>query len=289
MSLDWFQLVLIYIVTNSTSKIIQKYSLRDPEMDPMAFSAFLLFGIGVLSAPFLCFEKLIITDSLKIWLIVIFSSALYTAAMALYYYSLKATEVSQVETIATTRSIWFMVLGVFILGESFKFSSLLGVALIFGGLVIIYWHKGSLKGFGKPHIFTIIYAFIISSAYALDNIALNSFSVVFYQILVYALPGVFTIIFIPKTLGKLKYFLKPRKNTLFIFLSAIFQMISTLALYAAYKYGGELSVVGPLAQTSTVFTILIGIIFLKERWNLKRKIVGIILALAGLILLKFFN
>lgn len=289
MSLSWFQLVLIYIVMNSTSKIIQKYSLRDPDMDPMAFSAFQLLGIGVLSVPFLYMEELMITDNLKIWLIVILSSVLYTAAMALYYYALKDTEVSQIETIATTRSIWFMVLGVFVLGESFKFSNFLGVALIFGGLMIIYWHKGSLKGFGKPHIFTLIYAFVISCAYALDNIALNSFSVVFYQILVYILPGIFTVIFMPKTLGKLKYFLKPRKNTLFIFLSAILQMISTLALYAAYKYGGDLSVVGPLAQTSTVFTILLGIILLKERWNLKRRMVGIILALAGFISLKFFS
>ena len=286
MYLDWFQLVLIYIVTNSASKIIQKQALKDQDIDPAAFSAFLLLIVGVLTIPLLWVEKPIFTSSLGVWLIVIVSCVFYTAAMVLYYHALKETEISQVETIATTRSIWFMILGIFFLGEKVNLNNFLGIALIFGGLIIIYWNKGSFKSFKKPHLYTLIYAFFISSAYALDKIALNSFSVVFYQVLVYLIPGIFTLIFIPKTLGNLRYFLKPQKNTLVILLGATLQMISTLALYAAYKYGGELSVVGPLAQTSTVLTILVGIVLLKERWNMKRKIIGVILSLAGVAFLK---
>ncbi|GAB6152624.1 hypothetical protein JCM17380_13740 [Desulfosporosinus burensis] len=286
MYLDWFQLVLIYIVTNSASKIIQKQVLKDQEIDSTAFSAFFLFVVGVLTIPLLWVERPIFTSSLEVWLIVLLSSVLYTACMALYYHALKGTEVSQVETIATTRSIWFMILGIFLLGEKVNLSNFLGIALIFGGLIIIYWNKGSFKGFGKPHLYTLIYALLITSAYALDKIALNSFSVVLYQVIVYIIPGIFTVMFMPRTFGKLKYLLKPQKNTLVILLSAVLQMISTLALYAAYKYGGELSVVGPLAQTSTVLTILVGIVLLKERWNMKRKIIGVILSLAGVAFLK---
>ncbi|HBV88137.1 MAG TPA: hypothetical protein DEF42_16155 [Desulfosporosinus sp.] len=286
MSLDWFQLVLIYIVTNSLSKVIQKQALKDRDIDPAAFSAFFLFIVGVISIPFLWVEKPSIINSLEVWLVVILSSLFYTACMVLYYHALKGTEVSQVETIATTRSIWFMVLGSFLFGETVNLSNFLGIALIFGGLIVIYWDKGSFKGFGKPHLYTLIYALLISSAYALDKIALNSFSVVLYQVVIYIIPAVFTVMFIPKTFNGLRYFLKPQKTTFIILASAVFQMISTLALYAAYKYGGDLSVVGPLAQTSTVLTILIGIVILKERWNLKRKIIGVILALAGVVLLK---
>lgn len=286
MYLDWFQLVLIYIVTNSAGKIIQKQALKDQEIDPAAFSAFLLLLVGVLSIPFVWVEKPIFSSSLEVWLIVMLSSVFYTASMVLYYHALKETEISQVETIATTRSVWFMILGIFVLGEKVNLSNFLGIALIFAGLIIIYWNKGSFKSFGKPHLFTLIYALLISSAYALDKIALNSFSVALYQVIVYVVPAIFTVMFIPKTFGKLKYFLRPQKNTLRILLSAVLQMISTLALYAAYKYGGDLSVVGPLAQTSTVLTILIGIVILKERWNLKRKIIGVILSLVGVALLK---
>ncbi|WP_073028675.1 hypothetical protein [Desulfosporosinus lacus] len=56
-------------------------------------------------------EKPSITNSLELWLVVILSSVFYTVCMVLYYNALKSTEVSQVETIATTRSIWFLVFG----------------------------------------------------------------------------------------------------------------------------------------------------------------------------------
>lgn len=97
MSLDWFQLVLIYIITNSLSKVIQKQALKDQDIDPGAFSAFFLFIVGVISIPFLWVEKPSVINSLDVWLVVILSSLFYTACMVLYYHALKGTEVSQVE------------------------------------------------------------------------------------------------------------------------------------------------------------------------------------------------
>lgn len=289
MNLDWFQLVLIYILTNSASKIIQKQALKDQNIDPAAFSAFFMFLVGVFTIPVLWVDKPSISNSLELWLVVLLSSIFYTACMLLYYHALKGTEVSQVETIATTRSIWFIVIGVFLFKEKVDLSSFVGIALIFGGLVVIYWNRGGLKSFGKPHLYTLLYALLISGSYALDKYALNSFSVAMYQVVIYIIPAVFTVIFIPKTFEKMKYLLKLQKNTIIILIGVIFQLISTLSLYGAYKNGGELSIVGPLAQTSTMLTILIGIVVLKERWNLKRKMIGILLALLGVIFIKFFN
>lgn len=286
MYLDWFQLVLIYIVTNSVSKIIQKQALQDQNIDPAAFSAFFMFLVGVLTIPLLWVEKPSIASGQEVWLIVLISSIFYTFCMVLYYHALQGTEVSQVETLATTRSIWFIILGVLFFKEKLNLISFLGIALVFGGLIIIYWKKGSYKGFERPHLYTLIYAFLTAAAFGLDKIALNSFSVVLYQVIIYIIPAILTVMFIPKTFRKLGYFFKPRKAMLMILLCAVFQLVSTLALYAAYKYGGELSVVGPLAQTSTVLTLILGIVILKERWNLKRKVIGVIVTLAGVTLIK---
>jgi len=67
------------------------------------------------------------------------------------------------------------------------------------------------------------------------------------------------------------------------------QAISLLALYRAYQTSGQLSVVGPIAQTATIVTITVGILMLHEFWNLKRKIIGIGLALIGIIFLRFVS
>lgn len=286
MTLSWFPLVLVYIVTNTISKIIQKQAVKDDAVDPTAFSACFLFTVGIMTLPFLFVEKIVLTWDLKVWLAVLLSSIFYTACMALFYHAMKQIEVSQVEAVATTRSIWVMVIGVVFFHETLGFSKFVGVMLIFLGLAATYWDQGKFTNFARPHFYTLGYALMISSAYALDKYALNYFSVCLYQVIIYIFPSLITAIFMPGTLGKMKAFLKPQKTTYFILLCCFFQMISTLALYRAYQVGGELSVVGPLSQITTVLTIMTGILLLKERWNLKNKIAGVILAFLGVLFIK---
>lgn len=288
MGFDWFHLVLIYILTNATSKLIQKYALGDEKVDPTAFSAFFMFMVGAFTIPFLPFEKIVFPHSPKIWLAVLLSGVFYTVCMILYFHALKNTEVSQVETISTTRSIWLMVLGVIFFREDLSLAKFIGVALIFLGLAVIYWSKGSFTELKKPHLYTLLYAFLISNAYALDKFALGYFSICLYQVVIYIIPAIITVVFIPGTAGKIKYLLRPQKNNYLILLSCVIQMVSTLALYGAYQVG-ELSVVGPIAQTSTVLTITFGMLMLREKWNLKRKIAGIIITLIGVVFLKIIS
>lgn len=287
-SYSWFHLVLIYITLNSASKLLQKYSILENEVDPNAFSAFFLLMVGLLTIPFLYFEKVQYSLDIKIWLVVLLSSLLYTICMILFFQSLKNIEVSQVEIIATTRTIWLMLLGIIFFHETLYLSQFLGIVLIFLSLVIIYWVRGKEYKFTKHHYYTILYAILISCAYALDKYLLNYFSVALFQVIIYIVPALMTMVFIPNTYEKMKCLVKPQKSNYLILLCCFFQMLSTLALYAAYKIG-DLSLIGPLAQTSTILTIIIGIVVLKERWNLKRKIIGIILTVLGIVFIRFIS
>ena len=288
MSYTWFHLVLIYIALNSASKLLQKHSVLDEEVDPTAFSAFFMLVVSLLTIPFLYFEEIQYPTEIKIWLVVLLSSIFYTVCMILFFKSLKNIEVSQVETIATTRTIWLMLLGVIFFNENLYLSQFLGIFLIFLGLVVIYWVRGKEYHFAKYHYYTLLYAILISCAYALDKYLLNYFSVVFFQVIIYFIPAIMTMVFIPNTYENMKCLAKPQKNNYIILLCCFFQMFSTLALYAAYKIG-ELSLVGPLAQTSTILTIIVGMIVLKERWNLKRKLIGIILTILGIAFIRFIT
>lgn len=286
MTLSCFQLVIIYVFTNSTSRILQRYVIKDEEVDPTAFSAFWHLMSGVIGIPFILTAPIVFPHHIKIWLIAILSGALYTTCLLLYFKALKITEISQTETIATTRSIWIMLLGAIFFGEILTASKIIGVALIFTGLVVVYCQKIKNPSFGRHHIYVLIYSILISCAYALDKYALGYFSVAFYNVLLYILPGTFTLAVYPKALKKIRCLIKPKKNNYLIILSCSTQIVSSLSLYAAYKVG-ELSVIGPLAQTSSVLTIIFGIALLKERWNLKRKIAGIAIVFTGVIFLRF--
>jgi len=267
---------------------VQKLALKGQEIDSSAFCAVFLGSVGILSIPVLIFEDVVIPTSWWVWLITVFNGFLYAVCMMLFYHALKGTEVSQVEAIATTRTLWFVVLGIIFFTETLNLSLFIGVGLIALGLFVIYWNKNHSFRLGKYQIYTFIYAFIISCNYALDKYLLDYFSVTFYQVVIYILPALFTLIIKPQTLKHIKPLFQPHKGRYLIGVSTILQATSTLALYAAYKSGGALSVVGPIAQTSTVVTITVGILFLKEHWNLKRKVTGIVLCLAGVFILRIF-
>lgn len=289
MHISWFYLVLIYILTNTISKVVQRLSLQHEEVDSTAFCAFFMFTVGSISIPFLLIEDINFSVDIRALGAVFLSSILYSVSMLLFHHAMKLTEVSQVETIATTRSIWSMVIGAIFFHEVLNISKLLGIIFICLGLAVVYWQKGSFNGFKKPHFYTAAYAMLITCAYALDKYALDYFSVIMYQVIIYIIPSIFITVFLPGTFTKIKKMIKPEKTTYLILLCCCFQMISTLALYRAYQVGGELSVVGPLTQLTTVLITIIGIVFLKERWNLTRKIIGITLACIGVIFIKVLS
>ena len=106
--LSWFPLVLIYILTNSISKILQKRIMDKKCMDPSAFSSIFQFNAGIFTIPFIFMEPLKLAGSIHVWLVVGLSCLCFTFCMVFYYYGLKRMEMSQAETIATTRSIWMM-------------------------------------------------------------------------------------------------------------------------------------------------------------------------------------
>lgn len=287
MTLNWFPLVLFYIITNASSKLLQRYTVQNEEVEPPAYSGYFFLVCGLLSIPFLYFEQIKYPTEPKLWIVLLLSSIFYTVSMLLFFKALKAIEVSQVEAIATTRTIWLMLLGIIFFKEQLYFSQIIGIFLIFLGLIVIYWQKGTKFNFQKFHLYTLFYAIIISCAYALDKYLLNYFSVVFFNFVIYLIPGILTLIFVPNSFNNIKILIKPQKNNYLIILCCFLQIASTIALYAAYQIG-ELSLIGPLAQTSVIITITVSLVVLKERWNMKRKILGIALALLGIAFIRFF-
>ncbi len=289
MEINWFPLVLIYIVTNATSKILQKIIVSNEKVDEIAFSIIFLFAPGFLTLPLIVIQPIRLPTQPAAWIALFVSCIGYACCMLLYFYSMKRIEISQVETIGTTRAIWMMVSGILFFNEAITLSKMIGICLIMAAIVTVYARKESLIGLGKTHFAVLLYAIIISNCYALDKYALGYFSLVFFQVLIFTVPACITAIFFPAAVKNIIPMFKTKRNTIFLLTCFLFQAVSVLALYRAYQMGGQLSIVGPIAQTTTLVTITAGIVILHEYWNLKRKIAGILLALLGVIFLRFLS
>lgn len=289
MEINWFPLVLIYIVTNAASKILQKIIVSNEKVDEIAFSIIFLFAPGFLTLPLIMVQPVRLPTQPAAWIALFVSCIGYACCMLLYFYSMKRIEISQVETIGTTRAIWMMVSGILFFNEAITLSKMIGICLIMAAIVMVYARKESLIGLGKTHFAVLLYAILISNCYALDKYALGYFPLVFFQVLIFTVPACITAIFFPASVKKIIPMFKTKRNIIFMMTCFLFQAVSTLALYRAYQLGGQLSIVGPIAQTTTLVTITAGIVILHEYWNLKRKIAGILLALLGVIFLRFIS
>jgi drug/metabolite transporter (DMT)-like permease len=286
---NWFPLVLIYIMTNSTSKILQKFIIRNEKIDDIAFCIAFMFGSGLLTLPLIVFEPVRLPTEPKAWIAFIVSCIGYTYYMSVYFYCMKRLEISQVETIGTSRSIWMMVIGIIAFGEVITLSKVIGICLIIAAIILVYARKGALIGLEKNHLLVLSYAIVISICYALDKYALGYFSLVLFQVLIFTIPAIIIAIIFPASAKKIIPMFKTKRNTVLMLICFFVQAVSVLALYRAYQIGGQLSIVGPIAQTTTVVTITAGILILREYWNIKRKIIGILLALLGVIFLRFLS
>jgi drug/metabolite transporter (DMT)-like permease len=274
---------------NSTSKILQKVIVSNDEVDDIAFSMVFLFFPGLFTLPLIVFEPIRVPTQPIVWMAFAASCIGYAVCMILYFYSMKRIEISQVETIATTRSIWMMLLGIIAFGEIITLSKIIGICLIIAGIVTVYARKGAFIGLGKNHFTVLLYAIIISVSYALDKYALGYFSLVLFQVLIFTVPSCMIAIIFPASVKKAIPMFKTKRNVILMMVCFFVQAVSVLALYRAYQIGGQLSTVGPIAQTTTVVTITAGIVILREHWNIKRKIMGILLALLGVIFLRFLT
>lgn len=81
---------------------------------------------------------------------------------------------------------------------------------------------------------------------------------------------------------QLEYFVQVKKARKIVW-SALLAGISYLALFQAYKLSGEISLVSPIFETKSLWTVVMGVVFLKERKNLLYKLLGVLLAIVGVV------
>jgi uncharacterized membrane protein len=79
--------------------------------------------------------------------------------------------------------------------------------------------------------------------------------------------------------------LAQRKNAVGVTLAAFFFSLATISGYLALKNGGQVSVVGPLVQLSTIITVILAVFVLGEKRDIWQKMIAVVLSVIGAFLL----
>jgi drug/metabolite transporter (DMT)-like permease len=135
----------------------------------------------------------------------------------------------------------------------------------------------------KGDLLAFLAAILFGLANTNDRVLVKFFDPYSYVVLGFFLPGLLIAVLYPNKIGKLKIYFKRS----FIFKMSLLCMLyglSAVAFFAGLQTTPNSSQAFAINAFGGVLTVILSIIFLKEKDYIARKVVGTILSLAGLLL-----
>ena len=275
----WIIFATISGLASNAFNFATRYVLKDKD-DPIAFAWYyetLRFSIFAAIAILFDFRFDINPKSIAFLL-----GVGITEWLSMYFYMKmhSFTHLSISAILSRTRLIWVAILAYLIIGESLRLSEYLGIFILFVGLCIVVAPKKLVSDRGT------VYANIAAFMIALDVIFIKlslpyaSNSVINAAM---SLPGVILFpMFMKNPINRISSPLKHNfgLKTLAVCINAISVFFFAIALRL-----GETGKVSAIYQGMLIFSVLAGIIFLKERENIGRKLIGTAVTIIGVLLL----
>ncbi|MBR6133951.1 EamA family transporter [Candidatus Saccharibacteria bacterium] len=194
----------------------------------------------------------------------------------------KNLEASVVSILQQSYTVLMTLAGFVLLGEQITLSKVLGILLIVGGNILVFWQSKKTKEIKYIALGLLAYACNVVAG-LIDVGHSGEFSLPFYTAFLYFVPALIISIcnrVRPSDIAK-EY---KRANKPFYFLTGAGWGLQYLVLLIAYSMG-EVSVVAPLASLTVISNVIVGYFLLKEKSRIVRKIIAAILAISGIILI----
>ena len=279
--MSWQILVAVSVVTYSVSVLLQRILLKDEKIDSVAFSIVFQLLTGVLILGYALMRGFSSPNLLPLLPNLALMTFLYGAGNVFIFKALKAIEASEFTIIFATRTVWIILAAVLFLSEQFSLVQLLGTGLILSSVVLVSWQKG-LK-LSRGVLLSLAAAACFGLAFANDAFIIRNFDVPSYLGIAFIVPALAVWMVFPKSTSKMLPMLKKSFLKKLGVLSVLYAT-SAITIFLAYQIGRNAAQIAPLNQTSTILTVLLAIIFLGEKSQLTRKLIGAVLSFIGIIL-----
>ncbi len=279
--MSWQILVTISVLTYSISVILQRLLLKNNKVDSVAFSIVFQLFTGVLILGYALVRGFSTPDLFPLLPNLILMVILYGLGNVLIFKALKAVEASEFTIVFATRSLWTILAAIIFLGEVFSTKQLLGTGLILSSVALVSWQKGLKLNSGI--LISALAALCFGLAFANDAFVIRNFDVPSYLAMAFILPALAVWIVTPSSASKIRSMLT--KDFLSkLGLLGILYAVSAITIFLAYQVGRNAAQIAPLNQTATIVTVVLAIVFLKEKAQLARKIIGAVLSFIGVVL-----
>jgi len=277
----WLFFAVLAGVLYTAESLVLRYLLRQ-QKDAWAFSFFYSLVGTLISLPFMLSAP-VIPHSVGVWALALLMGLFIVGNNLLLFKASNFLEASLIGTLSKLRLVWVFILSVALLHNSFSWQKLAGTLLaIVAGLVILHNFKRpkSTKGMSLVLWATLCNASII----ILTKYLLSSFNVGSLTFFATFLPALlFNFIFMPHATRRIKKLFT--EDWLVVLLACIFGSLANLALNQALSLHDASSVL--VINEAFLVLVLVGEhVWLKEKEHLWLKLLSVVLAIAGAVLIE---
>jgi len=275
-------LALLAAVFTAVFQVFMKFLGKSSKNMWINVSAYSLVA-GVCTGIYTLTEPIKYNFSYKAIIPLILAWIAWLAVSELNYIAVKKLEVSVNIILAQIALVVSYIGAVVFFNDQVNLVRILGVIMVIGATVLIFAKKDAFNGVSKSGvIIRIIASSIFGIALLMDKFNTGNYSIGIYMTMAYVVPGVASWII---SRASFKEYFTELKTTWKIVVSLGFVSASAyLVTLQAYKMI-EASLVFTIMNFATVITVFIGVIFFKERNDLIRKFLALIIILIAAILI----
>lgn len=280
--MSWFVLILLSVLIVSFANILQKILMRDDKSDPISYSIIFAFLLGVINfgvalifgfhIPAINFNSIFLVGAALLW----------GVGTIFFFKALQLLESSEVTILSSFRSLVTIAGSLLFLHETFNSQKLIGVAIVLLSIFIVTNLKHGIK-FNKGIYYTFGMTLFYGLAVVFDVVNLRYSDPLSYLAVVNILIAIILLLLFPKSVKKFKVFTN-RSFLKKMLPMSVFSAAQAIAYYFALSKGPA-SQIAPIGQAQVIITIILAVIFLKEKDYLWRKVFAAILVTIGVILL----
>ncbi len=241
-----------------------------------------LIGAGsiLLLSPFF---KITFPTDIRVYILLGLSIIFYTIVDRLNTIVRSGMEASTFSVIRQLSTAFMIFAGFIFFKEPFIISKFVGAILIILSNILVFYKKGTAK-IDKYVVLGILANLFFTIALFLDVNISNNFNLAFYVAITLGIPSILIFIFEKIKISDLKTEFRNGNKKMMI-ITAISWSTSIMATLKAYELGPA-SVVAPLCALAVILNVLFGYIFLKERKDVKKKVLASLFIILGVLLIQ---
>ncbi len=266
-------------IAQGLASVIRKHSSTTEHRATTITTTTMLVN-ALISSPLLFYQFRLPADPAT-WILVFISAGTFALAAAFFFKAYQHADLSVVSILHRTSIIHIAIIGVIFLHEEISPVGIIGLLLLFIGSASVLYEQKRMT-FTKGAWYALISAILGAVAAVLDKQVLNDFSPYTYVFINNVLVGCM-FLWRKNTLPECVKFLRryPKQILLSSFLG-----ISGFTVLAVILSTTQVSQTMAVYKTISFFvSVLLGILLYKETNKLPQKIVGLTLAIVGMILL----